>query len=76
MLVRDASGKINIISRSSCDSESAYNQQIYKLYNTYTKLYKSVFEYNLFDYNQSLNNNINNNNYKINNNSLDDDDEY
>lgn len=69
MLVRDENGKINIISRNSCDTESAYNEKIYQIYYGYTKKYKSVFEYNLFEYTrknvlQSVTNN------------LDEDDEY
>lgn len=71
MLVRDANGKINIISRSSYNSESAYNEQIYKFYYTYTMMYKSVFEYDLFEYNNkqhTLNNHLDKEN--------DSDDEY
>ena len=51
MLVRDANGKIHIISRSSFDTEGLYNKEIYNIYYSYTILYKSVFEYNLFEYN-------------------------
>jgi len=61
MLLRDASGKINIISKTSYDTESAYNEQIYRIFYTYTKMYKTVFEYDLFEYNNkqySLNNNL------------------
>ncbi len=72
MLVRDANGKINIISRSSYNTESEYNQEIYKIYYTYTRLYKSAFEYNLFQYN-----NRNNTEHTINTTlDEDNDDEY
>jgi hypothetical protein len=72
MLVRDANGKINIISRSSYNTESEYNQEIYKIYYTYTRIYKSPFEHNLLQYN-----NRNNTEHKINTTlDEDNDDEY
>jgi hypothetical protein len=76
MLIRDINGKINIISRSSCDTESAYNEKIYQIYLGYTRMYKSTFEYNLFEYTK-VNNNINvPASIKINNLDEDNDDEY
>jgi hypothetical protein len=72
MLLRDANGKINIISRSSYNTEGEYNQEIYKIYYTYTRSYKTAFEYNLLQ-----NNNRNNTEYKINTTlDEDNDDEY
>lgn len=50
MLVRDANGKIHIISRSSFDTESLYNKEVYNIYYSYSISYKSVFQYNLFEY--------------------------
>lgn len=76
MLVRDATGKINIISRSSYNTDTAYNEQIYKFYYTYTIMYKSVFEYDLFEYSNNKQYTVNNHLDKdkdIDNNS---DDEY
>jgi hypothetical protein len=77
MLVRDATGKINIISRSSYNSESAYNEQIYKFYYTYTMMYKTVFKYDLFEYsNNNKQHTLNNHLDKDKDKENDSDDEY
>jgi len=66
MIVRDIHGRINIISRASCASDTSYNEKIYQIYYDYTRIYKSVFEYDLFEYanknkNKTFNTNVNNN---------------
>jgi hypothetical protein len=43
MLVRDADGKLNIISRKKCKNETDYNEKLYKIRYLYMTKYKSVF---------------------------------
>ena len=43
MIVRDADGKIIIISRNDCRNESVYNEKLYNIRLAYCKKYKSVF---------------------------------
>jgi len=43
MLVRDADGKLNIVSRKQCKNENVYNEKIYNIRYTYMIKYKSVF---------------------------------
>ena len=42
MLVRDINGRMHIISRKDCKSDTDYYQKIYKIRLEYTKQYKSV----------------------------------
>jgi hypothetical protein len=43
MLVRDADGKIIIVSRKQCKNELIYNEKIYSIRSTYLPKYKSIF---------------------------------
>lgn len=43
MLVRDAYGKLNIVSRKQCKNEIVYNEKLYNIRYTYMTKYKSVF---------------------------------
>ena len=43
MLVRDADGKLNIVSRKQCKNEIVYNEKLYNIRYTYMKKYKNVF---------------------------------
>ena len=43
MIVRDADGKIIIISRKDCRNEKVYNEKLYNIRLEYCKKYKSVF---------------------------------
>ena len=43
MLVRDADGKLNIVSRKQCKNETVYNEKIYNIRYSYMIKYKSVF---------------------------------
>ena len=42
MLVRDAEGRIIIVSRKDSKNENVYNEKIYNIRLNYTKKYKSV----------------------------------
>jgi hypothetical protein len=42
MLVRDADGKLNIVSRKQCKNETIYNEKIYNIRYSYMIKYKSV----------------------------------
>ena len=43
MIVRDADGKLIIISRNACKTETVYNEKLYNIRLEYCKKYKSVF---------------------------------
>ena len=43
MLVRDADGKLNIISRKQCKNETVYNEKLFNIRYNYLSKYKSVF---------------------------------
>jgi len=42
MLVRNADGKIVIVSRNNCKNEIVYNEKLYNIRLEFTKKYKSV----------------------------------
>jgi hypothetical protein len=42
MIVRDADGKLIIISRNDCKNETVYNEKLYNIRLAYCKKYKSV----------------------------------
>jgi len=44
MLVRDISGRLNIINRKDCKNDADYYQKIYKIRLDYVKYYKSVID--------------------------------
>ena len=43
MLVRDADGKLNIISRKQCKNETVYNEKLYNIRYNYLSKYNSIF---------------------------------
>jgi hypothetical protein len=43
MLVRDADGKIHIISRKQCKNETVYNEKLFNIRNTFVSKYKNIF---------------------------------
>jgi hypothetical protein len=43
MIIRDADGKLHIVSRKQCKNETVYNEKLYNIRYTFIKKFNSIF---------------------------------